>query len=116
MARVRGHSATMMRQRLLFAVVLGALLGLVGWALLAAAGPTRGWVALLWLISATGLVLMPATLAERRDTTSRLLGAAALLATGASGSGGGAGRWGCRGAGRAVSAVTARLHRTAHHR
>jgi hypothetical protein len=73
------------RQPLSFAVVLGVLLGLVGWSLLAAAGPARGWVALLWLTSAAGLVPALTTSADRRDTTTHRLGVAGLLATGASG-------------------------------
>jgi hypothetical protein len=80
---MRGES-TAWRQRLLFAMVLGALLGLVGWALPAAAGPDREWVALLWLVSAAGLVLMLTTMAARRDATNRRLGAAGLLVTGVS--------------------------------
>lgn len=68
-----------------FAMALGALLGLVGWSLLATAGPGQEWVALLWLICAAGLVPMLTTLPDRRDTTTHRLGAAGLLATGASG-------------------------------
>ncbi|MGX5358224.1 hypothetical protein [Kocuria sp. KH4] len=71
-------------QGLPFAMALGALLGLVGWSLLAAAGPAQEWVALLWLICAAGLVPMLTMLPDRRDTTTHRLGAAGLLTTGAS--------------------------------
>lgn len=81
--RGRGNSA-FPRQRLLIAAVLAGLLGLAGWALLAAAGPDRHWVALLWLISAAGLVPALMTLTDRSDTMTHRLGVAGLSATAAS--------------------------------
>lgn len=65
-----------------FALVLGALIGVVGWVMLAMAGTGGEWVALLWATAAAGLVPVLVALADQRDTTAGRLGAAGLLVTG----------------------------------